>query len=202
MGQLTRCGVLALSWAAAGPAIGSPVTFRWQPIIHEAATRFGVPEDWIEHVIIAESGGKTVRAGHPIRSPTGAIGLMQLMPATWGELRLRYGLGTDPDDPHDNILAGVAYLRAMYDRFGYPGLFAAYNAGPARYARHLETGTPLPSETRAYLGAVTAGPTNAVGAVAVRPPTALFSISPSSEAASNPIFVIRHDVQGQSSGGI
>src|SRR3546814_7071469 len=39
----------------------------------------------------------------------------------------------------------------MYDRFGYPGLFAAYNAGPARYERHLRTGQALPAETRDYI---------------------------------------------------
>ena len=39
----------------------------------------------------------------------------------------------------------------MYDRFGYPGLFAAYNAGPARYAAHLASRRPLPLETRRYL---------------------------------------------------
>src|SRR3546814_20120525 len=49
------------------------------------------------------------------------------------------------------------YLRLMYDRFGYPGLFAAYNAGPGRYADHLSTGRPLPGETRAYLKALAAG---------------------------------------------
>jgi hypothetical protein len=69
-------------------------------------------------------------------------------------MRDAHGLGPDPHDPRDNILAGTAYLRAMYDRFGYPGLFAAYNAGPARYAGHLASGNPLPAETRAYLGIV------------------------------------------------
>ncbi len=63
-------------------------------------------------------------------------------------------LGDDSDDPRDNIFAGTAYLRAMYDRFGYPGLFAAYNAGPARYARHLATGRALPGETIGYLSTV------------------------------------------------
>lgn len=62
---------------------------------------------------------------------------MQLMPGTWRDMRAFYGLGPDPHDPHDNLLAGAAYLRAMYERFGYPGLFAAYNAGPARYSEYL-----------------------------------------------------------------
>ena len=98
------------------------------------------------------------------------MGLMQLMPGTWQEMRAAHGLGRDPHDPRDNILAGTAYLRAMYDRFGYPGLFGAYNAGPARYADHLARGSRLPQETVAYM-ATTAGPRNAVPAVlaAIRP---------------------------------
>jgi soluble lytic murein transglycosylase-like protein len=76
------------------------------------------------------------------------MGLMQIMPETWATLRLRYGLGADPFDPHDNILAGAAYLRELHDRYGSPGFLAAYNAGPARYEDHLATGQPLPAETR------------------------------------------------------
>lgn len=98
----------------------------------------------------AESGG-VVRAV----SPTGAMGLMQIMPDTWAELRLRYGLGPDPYDPHDNIIAGTAYLRELLDRFGERGFLAAYNAGPSRYEEHLATGRPLPSETLSYISAIT-----------------------------------------------
>ena len=79
------------------------------------------------------------------------MGLMQIMPQTWSGLRLRYGLGANPYDPHDNILAGAAYLRELHDRYGAPGFLAAYNAGPARYDDHLATGRPLPAETRAYV---------------------------------------------------
>ena len=87
--------------------------------------------------------------------------------ADWAAMRARQQLGPDPHDPRDNILAGTAYLRVMYDRFGYPGLFAAYNAGPARYAAHLERGRPLPAETVAYLARV-AGPDAAAVPVAKR----------------------------------
>jgi hypothetical protein len=83
------------------------------------------------------------------------MGLMQIMPATWAELRAEHGLGADPFAPRDNILAGAAYLRTMHDRFGFPGLFAAYNAGPGRYQSHLTTGDPLPAETVAYVARVT-----------------------------------------------
>ena len=79
------------------------------------------------------------------------MGLMQIMPKTWTELRARHGLGADPYDPRDNILAGAAYIRELYDRYGAPGFLAAYNAGPGRYERHLATGRPLPAETQAYV---------------------------------------------------
>ena len=82
------------------------------------------------------------------------MGLMQLMPGTWDELRDEHGLGTDPYDPHTNTLAGTAYLKAMYERFGSPGLFAAFNAGPGRYAEYLRDGKPLPAETRAYVAGI------------------------------------------------
>jgi soluble lytic murein transglycosylase-like protein len=79
---------------------------------------------------------------------------MQIMPGTWVELSVRYGLGIDPFEPHDNIMAGATYLREMHDRFGSPGFLAAYNMGPERYEQHLATGRPLPAETQAYLAAL------------------------------------------------
>src|SRR3546814_8342667 len=69
-------------------------------------------------------------------------------------MRRAHGLGADPHDPRDNILAGTAYLRAMYDLYSYPGLFAAYNAGPERYGEYLRHGRSLPAETRTYLATV------------------------------------------------
>ena len=127
---------------------------RWQGFIAEASHRFGIPEAWIRAVMRAESGGRTMLNGHPITSRAGAMGLMQIMPETWAELRTRYGLGKNPYDPRDNILAGTAYLRELYKRYGYPNLFAAYNAGPARFDAHLFGGQPLPKETLAYLAAL------------------------------------------------
>lgn len=131
-------------------ACADPVD-RWSREIAEASHRFGIPEQWIRRVIRIESGGRTRLGGLPVVSSAGAMGLMQLMPATWHDMRALLGLGADAFDPGDNILAGTAYLRLMYDRFGYPGLFAAYNAGPARYAAHLASGGKLPAETRAYV---------------------------------------------------
>nr|WP_128970328.1 lytic transglycosylase domain-containing protein [Bradyrhizobium tropiciagri] len=113
--------------------------------ISEASLRFGVPEHWINAILRIESDGD-VRA----RSPKGAMGLMQIMPGTWSELRLRYHLGSDPFDPCASILAGAAYLRELYDRYGSPGFLAAYNAGPARYDEHL-AGRQLPAETQIYV---------------------------------------------------
>ena len=88
--------------------------------VEETSRRFGVPVRWIRAVIDAESAGD-VRA----RSPKGAMGLMQIMPETWAELRLRYDLGNNPYGPHDNIIAGIAYLRELRDRYGSPGFLAA-----------------------------------------------------------------------------
>jgi soluble lytic murein transglycosylase-like protein len=123
---------------------------RLAKFIEEASTRFAVPAHWIRAVIRVESGGDA----HAI-SPRGAMGLMQLMPATWVELSARHGLGLDPFDASDNISAGTAYLKEMHDRFGSAGFLAAYHAGPVRYEQHLATSQPLPPETIAYVTAVT-----------------------------------------------
>jgi soluble lytic murein transglycosylase-like protein len=179
---------VALLWAT--PAAADP-TGRWSGYIAEASARFGVPEPWIRRVMRAESGGRTTLRGRPIVSHAGAMGLMQLMPGTWREVRASLRLGPDPHDPRDNILAGTFYLRATYDRFGYPGLFAAYNAGPARYARHLASGRRLPAETVAYVARIAGGPvppparTPAPGGAPVPappPPASLFAVLPPARA--------------------
>jgi hypothetical protein len=96
----------------------------------------------------AESGGDTRAV-----SGKGAIGLMQVMPATYAELSHRYLLGPDPFDPMDNIQAGAAYLSEMLSRYGEHGFLAAYNAGPRRYEEHLR-GRPLPAETIDYIARI------------------------------------------------
>jgi len=171
-------GTLRIAAAALALLVATPVRAdsvdRWRPYVNEAAARFGIPAPWIERVMRAESGGRTMLHGRPITSRAGAMGLMQLMPGTWAEMRSRLGLGPNPHDPRDNILAGSLYLRLMYDRFGYPGLFAAYNAGPGRYADHLATGRQLPGETRTYLTTVAAGTFPAQPASAERSVSGIF----------------------------
>jgi hypothetical protein len=158
--RLCRCGpatvvlLVGVSVANAEPSVTNPerVAVTADPFagfVAEASQRFLVPSSWIRAVMRAESLGD-VRA----LSPKGAMGLMQIMPETWAELRLRYGLGADPYDPRDNIIAGAAYLRELHDRYGERGFLAAYNAGPGRYEDHLTTGQPLPAETLSYVATV------------------------------------------------
>ncbi len=126
----------------------------WGPYIHEASDRYDVPERWIREVMRVESGGHTERNGVPITSGAGAMGLMQVMPATYDELRGRYDLGSDPYDPHNSILAGAAYIRELYDLYGSPGFLAAYNGGPGRLDDYLTRNRALPDETRRYVGKI------------------------------------------------
>jgi D-alanyl-D-alanine carboxypeptidase len=122
----------------------------WGPYIREASARYRVPGHWVRAVMHQESGGE-----QQATSSAGAMGLMQVMPATYEGLRVRYQLGDDPYDPHNNILAGTAYIREMYDRFGAPGFLAAYNAGPDRVDRYLAGRANLPEETVNYVAAIT-----------------------------------------------
>jgi hypothetical protein len=180
---------LALATDATGTALAQSApaarTISVDPhaaFVEEASQRFGIPEHWIIAVKRAESAGD-VRA----ISSAGALGLMQVMPATWTELRARYGFGRDPYDPRDNIHAGTAYLREMYDRFGtIPAMLAAYNAGPARYDDYLQRGRALPAETRAYVAllAPQLGATLPSSAPSVEPP-----LPPDWREA--PLFVVR-----------
>ena len=97
-----------------------------------------------------ESGGEEQAV-----SPTGAMGLMQVEPETYQDLQATYGLGADPFDPHNNILAGAAYISEMYQRYGAPGFLAAYNAGPEDVDEYLAGTSSLPDETVNYLAMVT-----------------------------------------------
>jgi hypothetical protein len=145
--------------------------------VTEASKRFAVPERWIRSVMRVESDGEA-RA----RSRKGAMGLMQIMPQTWSEVRARYDLGADPYAPRDNILAGTAYIRELYQRFGAPGFLAAYNAGPTRYENHLATGRSLPDETQDYV---------AILAPMIGGKQVSGKISAVADLVRSPLFVVR-----------
>jgi hypothetical protein len=165
MDALTLSTVCIL--CAAQPSSAPASIAQWEPIIAEASTRFAVPEAWIRRVIRSESGGRTTRNGKPITSSAGAMGLMQIMPGTYANLRRRYGIGANPYDPHDNIFAGTAYLRQMYERYGYPFLFAAYHAGSKRFDGFLFQGRALPRATLEYVNAIVPGSVSAMRTAAV-----------------------------------
>ena len=137
------------SYAPPGPA-----SDPWRPYILAASKRFDVPPTWIRQVMRVESGGHEYLNGQLTTSVDGAMGLMQIMPGTYDELRAQYGLGDDPYDPRDNIMAGAAYIRQMYDLYGSPGFLAAYNAGPGRLDQYLTSHVPLPQETRNYVAMI------------------------------------------------
>jgi hypothetical protein len=163
--------VLGTAAEAATTAPSTPSHIdQWQDIIGEAAGRFDIPDAWIRGVMQAESGGRARLNGRLITSPKGAMGLMQVMPDTYRNLRVQYGLGSNAYDSHDNIFAGAAYLRQMYDRYGYPLLFAAYNAGPKRFEDFLFGGRALPRETLDYVSGIVPGANIAFSPTADLPP--------------------------------
>lgn len=151
------CALAALSLGSGGavsPASAAPSALAarhpYAAHVAEAAQRFGVPELWIWRVMHVESRGRP-RA----LSSAGAMGLMQIMPGTWAMLTARHGLGQDPFDTRANILAGAAYLRAMWDRYRDVRLMlAAYNAGPGRADAYAAGRRGLPAETVAYVAAI------------------------------------------------
>jgi hypothetical protein len=148
---------------------------RWEPLIKKASNRFKIPADWIREVVRLESGGRTMLAENmPMVSNRGALGLMQLLPATYTDMRAQYGLGADPFNPRDNIFAGAAYLKWLHGKYGYPAMFTAYNDGPGNYEQRTAKGSQFPAETQNYLTNATlvlGGPhTSATPAVAQATP--------------------------------
>jgi soluble lytic murein transglycosylase-like protein len=124
------------------PAASLAVRERYEPLIRDYAGRQALRPDLVRAVIQVESGFNP-RA----RSPVGAMGLMQLMPATARELRVY-----DPYDPEENIRGGTLYLRQLIDRYdGNEELaLAAYNAGSGAVERYGRAVPPY-RETRDYV---------------------------------------------------
>ncbi len=112
-----------------------------EPIIQEAADRFGVDADLIRSVIVNESAGVPEAV-----SNKGAKGLMQLMDGTAKELGVK-----NIWDPVENIFGGTRYLRKLLDRFGGDEVLAisSYNAGPGNVEKF--GGVPPFKETRTYV---------------------------------------------------
>lgn len=137
-----------------GYAPPGPPSDPWGPYINEAAARFDVPTQWIRQVMHIESGGHEYINGQLTVSAAGAMGLMQLEPATYQEMAEQYDLGSDPFNPYDNIMAGTAYIHAMYQIYGSPGFLAAYDAGPGRLNSYMNQHRALPSETVNYVAMI------------------------------------------------
>lgn len=128
---------------------------RWEPFVGEASKRLSVLPDWIRAVITMESGGRALMGEDmPIMSTMGAMGIMQVLPETYADMRVQYGLGNDPYDPHDNVIAGTAYLKWLFGKYGNPGMFAAYNDGPGNLEAFLNRGRELPDETHNYVNGI------------------------------------------------
>jgi len=121
--------------------IAPPIeTHRFDGLIGQTARQHRVQPALVKAVIAAESNFNPDAV-----SRVGAQGLMQLMPATAASLGV-----LDPLEPDSNVRGGVAYLRAMLDRYGElePAL-AAYNAGPTSVDRY--GGIPPFPETQDYV---------------------------------------------------
>jgi soluble lytic murein transglycosylase-like protein len=126
----------------------------WRPYIHEASARFLIRETWIRAVMRQESGGHQYLHGQLTTSSSGAMGLMQIMPATYEVLRQRYDLGDDPYNPRDNIMAGTALIAELYVKYGSPGFLAAYNSSPRTVDAYLAGRRRLPNQTVMYVASV------------------------------------------------
>jgi membrane-bound lytic murein transglycosylase B len=156
--QLSVMPDMSKVFAQEAAMTSSELIKRWEPIISAASKQFHVSADWIRAVMRRESGGRTMLdQKFPITSDAGAMGLMQVMPQTYRDMRAAYKLGTDPYNPHDNIYAGAAYLAELHRKYGFPGMFAAYNDGPGNWEDHVNKGRPLPAETVNYVQGIAGG---------------------------------------------
>ena len=126
--------------------VGAPLSARlspaFEPLIREHAGRQGIRADLVRAVIQVESAFNPRAV-----SPKGAMGLMQLMPAT----AARFGV-LDPFNPAENIRAGVTYLRQLLERYDHNEqlALAAYNAGPGAVQKYGNKVPPY-KETQNYV---------------------------------------------------
>ncbi len=114
------------------------------PLVEEAAQKGGVKVELVQAVIQQESGGKPCAV-----SPKGAMGLMQLMPATVSQMNV-----SDAFDPGENVTAGVKLLKQLLDKYhGDTSLaLSAYNAGEKRVDE--VQGVPPIAETKNYVNSI------------------------------------------------
>ncbi len=143
------------------PALPEAVA-RWAPELSAAGARHGVDPDLLAVVTLVESGGDP-----DARSPAGALGLMQIMPATGEKIAAARGLAGPSEarlrDPAYNVDMGAWYLAQQLHDFADADpdrtvalAAAAYNAGPDAVRASLAGGAPLPDETTRYQAKVTA----------------------------------------------
>jgi hypothetical protein len=129
-----------------GPVKGAKGTHKYEADVIKEAKRVGLPPEIAVHSLYKETGN--LKDPETARSRAGALGVMQLMPATAKEL------GVNPLNPMENIQGGVGYLKKLYDKYQDPQLtLMAYNAGPGRVDRALRSKEgirSLPHETLAY----------------------------------------------------
>jgi soluble lytic murein transglycosylase-like protein len=128
----------------AAPVVAVPVAGPFSDIIDRVAAEQNVPVKLVRAVIQVESA-YNVRA----RSPKGAMGLMQLMPATARQYAV-----ADPYDPASNIEAGIKHLKSLLQHLPVALALAAYNAGEAAVQRF--NGIPPYPETRNYVSRIMA----------------------------------------------
>jgi len=197
---LGHAAFLAAALFGCAPAFGQAAAEQAQPRtvniashVAEASQRFGIPEQWIYAVMRTESAGRIGTV-----SSAGAMGLMQLMPGTWARQRARFGLGADPFDPRDNIVAGTSYLRELYDSYGAPGFLAAYNAGSGRYEDWRDRGRPLPAETSAYVAKIAPMLQSGSASTVVASASPVQPVRPS--WTQGQLFAVRGDAPGDASG--